>query len=43
MTSVWFSPAPSEITVSRISLDFDLRAADLFFREKLAEHLCLTV
>jgi hypothetical protein len=33
MTSVWFSPAPSEITVSRISLDFDLRAADLFFRE----------
>ena len=33
MTSIWFSPAPSEITVSRISLDFDLRAADLFFRE----------
>ncbi len=33
MTSVWFSPAPSETTVSRISLDFDLRAADLFFRE----------
>ncbi len=33
MTSVWFSPAPSEINVSRISLDFDLRAADLFFRE----------
>jgi hypothetical protein len=33
MTSVWFSPAPSEIAVSRISLDFDLRAADLFFRE----------
>ncbi len=33
MTSVWFSPAPSEITVSRMSLDFDLRAADLFFRE----------
>lgn len=33
MTSVWFSPAPSEINLSRISLDFDLRAADLFFRE----------
>ena len=29
----WFSPAPSEVTSSRISLDFDLRAADLFFRE----------
>lgn len=33
MTSVWFSPAPTEITISRMSLDFDLRAADLFFRE----------
>jgi hypothetical protein len=29
----WFSPAPSEVSSSRISLDFDLRAADLFFRE----------
>jgi hypothetical protein len=29
----WFSPAPSEISSSRISLDFNLRAADLFFRE----------
>jgi hypothetical protein len=29
----WFSPAPSEILSSRLSLDFDLRAADLFFRE----------
>lgn len=29
----WFSPAPSEVTSSRLSLDFDLRAADLFFRE----------
>jgi len=33
MTSDWLSPAPSEVTVSRISLDFGLRAADLFFRE----------
>lgn len=33
MTSVWFSPAPSEMTISRISLDFELRSADLFFRE----------
>lgn len=32
-SAFWFSPAPSEITASRISLDFDLRAADLFFRE----------
>ena len=29
----WFSPAPSEISSSRISLDFGLRSADLFFRE----------
>jgi hypothetical protein len=29
----WFSPAPSEVSSSRISLDFNLRAADLFFRE----------
>lgn len=29
----WFSPAPSQISTSRISLDFDLRTADLFFRE----------
>ena len=33
MTSLWFSPAPSERNVSHIALDFDLRAADLFFRE----------
>lgn len=32
-TTYWFSPAPSEITSSRISLDFELRVADLFFRE----------
>lgn len=31
--SYYFSPQPSEIAVSRISLDFELRAADLFFRE----------
>ena len=29
----WFSPSPSEVSSSRISLDFDLRKADLFFRE----------
>lgn len=29
----WFAPAPSEITSSRLSLDFGLRSADLFFRE----------
>ncbi|MGK4007037.1 hypothetical protein WMF31_30725 [Sorangium sp. So ce1036] len=29
----WFSPAPSEVSSSRLSLDFELRAADLFFRE----------
>lgn len=39
MTSIWFSPAPSEITVSRISLDFGLRAADLFFRELVVPEL----
>ena len=31
--SYWFSPAPSEVSSSRISLDFGLRAADLDFRE----------
>ncbi|WP_375757350.1 hypothetical protein [Corallococcus exercitus] len=35
----WFSPAPSEVTSSRISLDFDLRAADLFFRELVVPEL----
>lgn len=39
MTSAWFSPAPSEITVSRISLDFGLRPADLFFRELVVPEL----
>lgn len=33
-SAYWFSPAPSEISSSRISLDFDLRAADLFFLEQ---------
>jgi hypothetical protein len=37
--SYWFSPAPSEATSSRISLDFDLRAADLFFRELVVPEL----
>ena len=37
--SHWFSPAPSEVTSSRISLDFDLRAADLFFRELVVPEL----
>ena len=32
-SSTWFSPAPSEVSSSRISLDFGLRAADQFFRE----------
>src|SRR4051812_2870034 len=35
----WFSPAPSELSSSRISLDFDLRAADLFFRELVVPEL----
>jgi hypothetical protein len=39
MTIDWFSPAPSEIAVSRISLDFGLRAADLYFRELVAPGL----
>ncbi|MDP2323219.1 MAG: hypothetical protein Q8N51_04225 [Gammaproteobacteria bacterium] len=38
-TTLWFSPAPSEVTASRISLDFDLRAADLFFRELVVPEL----
>jgi len=32
-STFWFSPAPSEVSSSRISLDFGLRAADQFFRE----------
>jgi hypothetical protein len=39
MTSVWFSPAPSETTASRLSLDFGLRSADLFFRELVVPEL----
>lgn len=35
----WFSPVPSEVSSSRISLDFDLRAADLFFRELVVPEL----
>lgn len=33
IATYWFPPAPSEVSSSRISLDFELRAADLFFRE----------
>lgn len=32
-SAYWFSPLPSELSASRVSLDFGLRAADLFFRE----------
>lgn len=35
----WFSPAPSEVSSSRISLDFGLRAADLSFRELVVPEL----
>lgn len=35
----WFSPAPSEVLTSRLSLDFELRAADLFFRELVVPEL----
>jgi hypothetical protein len=37
--SYWYTPAPSELTSSVISLDFDLRAADLFFRELVVPEL----
>jgi hypothetical protein len=39
MTSYWFSPDPSEFTSSRISLDFGLRKADLYFRELVVPQL----
>ncbi|RKH29101.1 hypothetical protein D7V77_06950 [Corallococcus sp. CA041A] len=35
----WFSPAPSEVMSSRVSLDFDLRTADLYFRELVVPEL----
>src|SRR3954468_22994438 len=35
----WFAPAPSEISSSRLSLDFGLRTADLFFRELVVPEL----
>ncbi|MDA9545187.1 hypothetical protein ACM43_12185 [Bradyrhizobium sp. CCBAU 45321] len=35
----WFSPAPSQVSSSRLSLDFELRAADLFFRELVVPEL----
>ena len=37
--SYWFSPTLSELSSSRISLDFGLRAADLFFRELVVPEL----
>jgi hypothetical protein len=39
LSTRWYSPAPSEISVSRISLDFELRSADLFFREMVVPEL----
>ncbi len=39
VSTYWFSPRPSEVTSSRLSLDFDLRAADLFFRELVVPEL----
>ena len=35
----WFSPAPSKLSSSRISLDFGLRSADLYFRELVVPEL----
>jgi hypothetical protein len=35
----WFAPAPSELDSSRISIDFGLRSADLFFRELVVPEL----
>ncbi len=35
----WFSPAPSEVTSSRLSLDFGLRKADLSFRDLVVPEL----
>lgn len=35
----WFSPAPSEIASSRLSLDLGLRRADLWFRERIVPEL----
>jgi hypothetical protein len=39
LATYWFSPIPSEVTSSRLSLDFGLRAADLFFRELVVPEL----
>ena len=35
----WFSPAQSELSSSRLSLDFGLRSADLFYRELVVPQL----
>jgi hypothetical protein len=38
-TSWWYAPAPSELTTSRLSLDFGLRRADQFYREMVVPGL----
>src|ERR1022692_4015945 len=38
-SACWFSPAPSEVSSSRISLDFGLRSADFFFRDLVVPEL----
>lgn len=38
-STFWFSPAPSEVLSSRISLDFGLRSADFFFRDLVVPEL----
>ncbi|MCX6925177.1 MAG: hypothetical protein NT154_18485, partial [Verrucomicrobia bacterium] len=38
-STYWFSPAPSEVSSSRISLDFGLRSVDFFFRELVVPEL----
>ena len=38
-STFWFSPAPSDVLSSRISLDFGLRSADFFFRDLVVPEL----
>jgi hypothetical protein len=35
----WFAPAPAQVSSQRVSLDFDLRSADLFYRELVVPEL----
>lgn len=35
----WFAPAPAQVSSQRLSLDFDLRSADLFYRELVVPEL----